>query len=187
MAVGEVKIPVAPNFSTAIRQLPSGSGKSRAPSKTTDEQRAVHHVAMPDDPTDVGSCPPHVTGLQPKTPSRHRGDVHLIPTVSMDRQLGRRGGSRGRQDEGRLVGLHRLHVVRLPFSSGEKGVPRNVPAGMERNSCRGALQHDNVLDQIPHRPQGLVDERLERNLLALAVGDVGREDDTRAACGYPVR
>jgi hypothetical protein len=70
------------------------------------QQRRIDHVAVADDPADVGGGPPDVGRLQAEAPAAHARDVHLIAAVRVDGQLGRGGGPRRREDECRGVRLH---------------------------------------------------------------------------------
>ena len=76
--------------------------------RAADEQRRIHHVAVADDPADVGSGPPHIGRLHAEAPPSHADDVDLIAAVRVDGELGLRGGAGGRENPGRLVGLHPL-------------------------------------------------------------------------------
>ena len=108
-AVGDVKMPVTPNSSTARASCPRARVVERALEHhrgAAGQERRVHHVAVADDPADVGGRPPDVGRLQPEAPPAHAGDVHLIAAMRVHGQLRlRRRAGRG-ENQGRLVGLH---------------------------------------------------------------------------------
>ena len=51
---------------------------------------------------------------------------------------------------------------------------------MQRGAIRRPFQHDDSLHQVSTPAHGIVDDRLEANLLALAIGDVRREHEPGA-------
>ncbi len=77
-------------------------------SGAANQQRRVHHVAVPDDPADVRRCPPHIVRLQTEAPATHIDDMDLIPTVRVNRQLGPCSRAGRGEDERCLVRFHRF-------------------------------------------------------------------------------
>ena len=56
---------------------------------------------------------------------------------------------------------------------------------MPRRSLRAPFQNDNVLDALARIRQRIVHDRLEIDLLALAIGDITSKDQPRAAAADP--
>ncbi len=126
-------MPVTPNSSTPIAPVRFGVRIIERPlehhRRAAGEQRRVDHVAVADDPADVGRRPPDVGRLQPEAPPPHAEDVDLVAAVGVDRQLRLGGRPRRGQDEGRLVRLHRLPSRRSARRRRDRNcVPRHVAA-----------------------------------------------------------
>ena len=149
-------------------------------------ERRVHHVAVADDPADIGRRPPHVGRLETEAPAAHADHVDLVAAVCVDRELRFRRRAGGGKNERRLVGFHRHMVAALAGRPGEKRLPRHVAIGMHRRRVAGPLLNDHALDRIAGRPERLVDDFFETDVLSFPVGGVGREDQPRAACLHAV-
>ena len=145
--------------------------------RAADEQGRVHHVAVAHDPADVRRRPPDVVGPQAEAPAGHARDVHLIAAVGVDRELGLGGGPRRGEDERGLVRLHRDPVARVAGPSREEVAPRHLRRRVEGRRRVGALQHHDPLHRVPRSAQRVVDDRLQRHVPALPVGDIGCEHD----------
>src|SRR5262245_2629957 len=63
----------------------------------------------------------------------------------------------------------------------EKRVPRHLAFGVQRRWRRPALQNHDVLDGVCDESKRFVDDRLQMEFLAFAVGDVGSEHQPRPA------
>ena len=144
------------------------------------EQRTVDDVAVADDPADVGGRPPDVRRPQREHPAAHAVDVHLVPAVRVHRQLRPRGRARRREDEGRLVRLHGRPVARLSAAARQEIGPADV-ARLSRSGLQRPIEDDDVLDRRAAGHEGIVDDLLQADVLALAVRRVGREHEARAA------
>ena len=149
--------------------------------RTAHQERCVHHVAVADDPADVRGGPPDVGRSQAEAPATHADDMDLVAAVRVNGQLGPSRGARRREDERRLVRFHRFVFARLAVAAFEKRVPRHVARCIERSRRRATLQHDDMLDHVGDQSECFVHDRREVEFLALAIGDVGREHEPRAA------
>ena len=157
--------------------------------RATGDERGVDDVAVADHPTDVGCRPPDVVGPETEDPATHRGDVDLVSAVGVDRQLRPGGRAGGGEDEGRLVGLHLGMLGRMADARRQELGPGQVtwPVQEGRRFVAGLAEilvadkdHD-VLDGPWVGGQCVVDDRLERHVPALTVGDVRGQDEARAA------
>ena len=118
-------------------------------------------------------------------PVAHRGHVDAVPAMGVDGQLRLRRGAGGREDERRVLRARVLDGARLPLARRDEVVPRQL--AVARLAGRGGPpQDDDVLDVARPGVDGVVDDREQVDVLALAVGDVGRQDEARAARPNPV-
>ena len=101
-------------------------------------------------------------------------------TVGVDGELRLGGRARGGEDEGGIGGEGVLGRARLALAGGEEFVPRQFAVAW-RPGRVGAADHDQVLHVVRGGVERLVDQREEVDVLALAVRDVAREQEARAA------
>ena len=148
--------------------------------RAADEEGREHDVAVADDPTDVARRPPHVVGAEGEHPLRHRIDVDLIAAVRVHGELRLRGGAARREDVGGLVRLERDVRIVVAATAREEVVPGQLFGNVV--GAGRAAENDDVLDRRRRR-DGLIDDRQERNVLPLPVGQVRREE--RPGAGEP--
>ncbi len=143
------------------------------------QQRPVDDVRVADDPADVGGRPPDVVGAEAVRPAGEGVDADHVAAVHVHRELRRRRGARGGQDEGRVGGGHALRRGVAALAAGQEVVPVQVIVGGGRR-VRIAAQHDDALDGVLAGPQRLLDDRQERHRAAAAPGDVRGDDEAGA-------
>ena len=99
--------------------------------------------------------------------------------MGVDGQLRLRRGAGGREDERRVLRRRVLDGARLPLPRPKEVVPRQL--AVPRRAGRGGPPQDHDAFDVA-RPgiDGVVDDREEVDVLALAVGDVRRQDEARA-------
>ena len=188
MPVGELNTPVTP-FALDDRPRRFGVGVVEAAlvgdRRGAGHQRGIDDVAVADHPADVRGRPPRVALAKPEHPVAHRGDVDGIPAMGVDGELRLRGRAGGREDERRVLRGRVLDGARLPLPCPEEVVPRQLAVPRRAGRVRPP-QDDDALDVARPGIDGVVDDREEVDVLALAVGDVRRQDEARAARPDPL-
>ena len=105
-------------------------------------------------------------------------------------ELGLGGRARRGEDVRRFVRLHLLVVVGLAIAAGEEVVPVGLGRGARRargdRPGRPAPVHHHVLHGTRVVTEGRVDDRHQRDVLALAIGEVRGDHDLRAARPDPI-
>ena len=99
------------------------------------DERRVHHVAVADDPADIGRGPPDIGRLQAKTPAAHAADVHLVAAMRVHGQLRLGGRAGGRKNVRWLVRFHRHAIARLSRPARHEVVPGEIPAILHRHAA----------------------------------------------------
>jgi hypothetical protein len=145
-------------------------------------ERAVDDERVADDPADIRRAPVDVALADLVEGARQVGDADHVAAGGMHDTFRLAGGSRGIEDEQRVLGVHRLgvavdlarllDVVEVDLADALEGVGRVARP-------RAAAVDDDVLDEseVAH---GLVHRRLERDLLAAPESVVGGDDDLGA-------
>ncbi len=101
--------------------------------------------------------------------------------MGVNSQLRRRGRSRSGKDERRLVGFHRDIVAAFSGAVLQELLPEKVTAGAHRSFPSSSLQNHDVLNLVAGVLQCVIDDFFQPSVLALAIGDISREDQPRAA------
>ena len=118
-------------------------------------ERAVHDVAVPGDPADVGGAPVDRVGLDVEDVVVRRRDADEVAAGRVRDPLRLRRGAGRVEEVQEILGVHRL--ARAVGLVGRQLVPPVVAALLHRDVAAGAPQHDHVLDRrriarAPRRP-----------------------------------
>ena len=149
----------------------------------TERERPVGDVGMAGNPADVGGAPEHIVGLQVEGPLRRQRRVQQVAAGAVLHALGFAGGAARVQQEQRMFGAHPLGLAGVALGLHlfvQPAVARGVPG----DRATGALVDDHVLHRLAAaQADGLVDDRLQRQLLAAAHLLVGADHHHRA-CAF---
>ena len=169
----------------ALDHLPEAPGirKSRHAFKNdlrgTGRQRPIGHIGVAGDPTDVGSAPENIAGLQVKGPVHGQFGPQQVAGGGMLHAFGLAGGAGGVEDEQRMLCVHSHRRAGGALASQRLGkglvAPGNHVAGRGR-----ALIDQHVLDGVATaHGQAFVDDGFEGQLFAAAHLEVGGDDGDR--------
>ena len=144
------------------------------------EQGAVHDVAVPGDPADIGGTPEQIVGdilalLRSEQQVVGQRRPQQIPAGGVQHALGLAGRSRGVEDEQRVFRLHRFAGA-IGCDVGRKFVVPVVAAGGHRHLAPGMAQHQHSLDR--NLVERGIDIGFERNGLARPKALICRDDHT---------
>ncbi len=141
---------------------------------------------MAGDPADVGSAPEDVVVLQVEGPFRGQRGMQQVAAGAVLHTLGLAGGAAGVEQEQRMLGTDpfglagaRQVVGQLVHPAVTRLVPGDVAAG-------ALVDHDVLQGLAAAQRDGLVDDGLQRQLLAPAQLLVGGDDHHRAGVLYTV-
>ena len=106
----------------------------------------------------------------------------------MHGQLGPRGRARGGQNEGRLVGLHRLPRSVAALAHREKLLPADLLAGRDLRRVGAPPLDDHLLHHLVRALvlQRAAHEAVQRRVAPAPVGDIGHEEEARVGHLDPV-
>src|SRR5262249_48847228 len=107
---------------------------------------AVHHVAVPGDPTDVGGAEVGVVVLQVEHPLAGDVGVHHVAAGGVHHALGLSGRAAGVEDEQRMLGIERGALAGIAGFVHEL-VPPQIAAVVHRYGLAGAAHHHHALDR----------------------------------------
>nr|GBO98261.1 hypothetical protein RVX_3300 [Nitratidesulfovibrio sp. HK-II] len=138
-------------------------------------QRAVHDVAVPGDPADVGGAPVHVVVMQVEHPLGGVGRVGKVAAGGVHHALGLAGGTAGVQDEQHVLAVHLgARAGGIKGAVGHHLVPPQVAAFAHGAARVRAVDHHHLF-HAGAVLQGLVHVDLERDGPARAQHGVRRD------------
>ncbi len=142
-------------------------------------QRAVHDVAVPGDPADVGRAPVHVlVALQVEDVVVRRRRADEVAGGRVDDPLRLRGRAARVHEEQQILAVHRLARAVVAHVRDEL-LPAVVATVPHRHVAAGAAEDDRAANRL-RRLQRLVGDALQRNRRAAAPCLVLRDEDFAA-------
>lgn len=158
------------------RKVGVGGGSLENNSGNTEDKRGVDDVCVTSDPTDVTTTEVTVAVVNVEDVLASHGSSEQVTSGGVHDTLGLASGTRGVEQEQRVLGIHGLGSdVAGPLV--DLLVPPNIASLLHRHVSAGALE-DQTLAHIGALLEGIVDDLLGTNELATTLAFVGSDDDS---------